>query len=169
MTVERRDALLRELEGARAAFRQALGDVDPDLLTAPGLMETWSARDLVAHVGFWSDHGARALELASAGRGPEFDYDATRTDAMNAEMIAAAAGMSPVEAADRESAAFDRFRRALAALAPGLLDEVLGNGDTVERVIRYDGPDHYAEHTEHLRAWFGGDEEPEDADDPGPT
>ena len=34
---------------------------------------------------------------------------------------------------------------------------LLGNGDTVEAVIRYDGADHYAEHTAHLRAWFGAD------------
>jgi hypothetical protein len=33
----------------------------------------------------------------------------------------------------------------------------------VEKVVRYDGPDHYREHTEHLRAWFG--EDPTDDDD----
>jgi hypothetical protein len=25
-------------------------------------------------------------------------------------------------------------------------------------VIRYDGADHYAEHTEHIRAWFAVDD-----------
>ena len=33
---------------------------------------------------------------------------------------------------------------------------------TVEAVVRYDGPDHYAEHTAHLRAWFG--DEADDVD-----
>ena len=56
------------------------------------------------------------------------------------------------EARAREEAAYQRFRRAVAALDEGLLDLRLGNGDSVEAVIRYDGPDHYAEHAEHLRA-----------------
>jgi hypothetical protein len=54
---------------------------------------------------------------------------------------------------------------AVAGLDPALLPLRLGNGDTVEEVIAYDGPDHYAEHTEHLRAWFAADEDDE-ADNP---
>ena len=57
----------------------------------------------------------------------------------------------------REDEAFDAFRARVAGLEGAQLDERLGNGDTVEAVIRYDGPDHYAEHTEHLRAWFDAD------------
>jgi hypothetical protein len=34
----------------------------------------------------------------------------------------------------------------------GRLDLQLGNGDAVEDVVRYDGPDHYAEHSAQLRA-----------------
>jgi len=160
--VVRRDALLAELDLQRAAFRAAFADVDPALATTPGIVEAWSARDLVAHVAFWSDHGADALGLASGGRGAEFDYDTARTDAMNADVFRQAAGLSPGEAADREAAAWERFRTALAALDPALLDLVLGNGHSVEQVIRYDGPDHYAEHTAHLRAWFTGEPEPDD-------
>ncbi len=162
MNLERRAALLAELERARGAFRAALADVDPDLATTPGLLDAWSARDLVAHVAFWSDHGAAALALAAAGRGSEYDYDTSRTDAMNAEVLREGASLTLADAADRESGAADRFRTALSALDPGLLDLALGNGHTVEQVIRYDGPDHYAEHTAHLRAWFTGEAEPDE-------
>ena len=61
-----------------------------------------------------------------------------------------------MEAYEREQVAFERFRDVLSGLDPALLDLTLGNGDTVEKVVRYDGPDHYAEHTEHIRAWFTG-------------
>ncbi len=44
----------------------------------------------------------------------------------------------------------------MADLDEELLDLRLGNGDTVEAVIRYDGPDHYAEHAEHFRAAGAG-------------
>jgi Mycothiol maleylpyruvate isomerase N-terminal domain len=162
MGTERRDDLASELDAARNAYRDALGDVDAALATAPGIVGTWSARDLTVHVAFWAEHGAAALGLAGSGRGGEFDYDTTRTDAMNESLLAEAVRISPMAAADREEAAYRAFRAALAALDPALLDLVLGNGHTVERVVRYDGPDHYAEHTEHLRAWFGVEPEPDD-------
>lgn len=161
MSAERRDALVDQLATARDAFLTALTDVEADLFTTPGLLEEWSARDLVAHVAFWSAHGADALELAAAGRGPDFDYDSSQTDAMNAEVFAGASTLPPKEAYERERVAFDRFRDGLAALDPRLLDLTLGNGDMVEAVVRYDGPDHYAEHTEHVRAWFTGQPEPD--------
>jgi hypothetical protein len=158
---DRRSRLVAALEEARARFIAALTDVEPDLFTTPGLVGEWSARDLVEHVAFWSDHGADALGLAAAGKGGDFDYDSSQTDAMNAETFAASSAMTPGEVTEHEQVAFERFRDDLAALDPGLLDLTLGNGDTVEDVIRYDGPDHYAEHTDDIRAWFTGQAEPD--------
>jgi hypothetical protein len=162
LTTERRDALVTQLVAARDAFVGAVADVDPELFTAPGLVGDWSARDLVAHVAFWSDHGADALELAASGKGGDFDYDSSQTDAINEEVFAGASSLTPMEAYEREQVAFERFRDDLAALDPALLELALGNGDTVEKVVRYDGPDHYAEHTEHIRAWFTGHGESDD-------
>ncbi len=151
------DALVAELEGARDAFHGALADVDADLVTVPGVVGDWSVRDLVVHVAAWSEHAAAALALASAGRGSEFAYSTDDTDAMNEGFVVEGRALSPREALERENAAFGAFRDALVALEGGSLGVRLGNGDTVEDLIRYDGPDHYAEHTEHLRAWFGED------------
>jgi hypothetical protein len=161
----RRDTLLADLVAARTAFIAAVGDVDPDLLTAPGLLDEWSARDLVAHVAFWADHGADALALAVAGRGAEYDYQPSQTDAMNAARFAVSQTMTPREAADDEARAFARFRDALAGIDDGLLGTRLGSGDTVEEMVRYDGPDHYAEHTAHIRAWFTAEPDPPDEDE----
>lgn len=165
MTVERRDALVSELMDARDAFVSALADVEPDLFTTPGIVEAWSARDLVAHVAFWSDHGADALELAASGRGADFDYESSETDAINEEVFAGASTLTPMEAYEREQVAFERFRDDLADLDPALLDLALGNGDRVLAVVRYDGPDHYAEHAAHIRAWFTGQAEPDEEDE----
>lgn len=159
------DALLAALEQSRDTFHAALAGVDPDLFTAPGLLEAWSARDLVEHMAFWSNHGADALELAASGQGADFAYDSSQTDAMNAETFAASSAMTPTEVLEHEQVAFERFRDVLTTLDPALLALVLGNGDTVEAVIRYDGPDHYAEHAEHIRAWFGDQPASEDDED----
>jgi hypothetical protein len=144
------NALVEELARERTAFVAALDDL-PEPEGRP-IVESWDGRDLAIHAAFWSEHGAHAVELASAGRGEAFDYDSSQTDAMNAATAAAGHATSLADARAREDAAYQRLNRAVAALDEELLDLRLGNGDTVEAVIRYDGPDHYAEHAEHLRA-----------------
>ena len=156
------ESLLREMDTARDDFVGALADVDADLVTTPGVLDEWSVRDLVVHVAAWCDHATSALALASAGREAEFAYSGADTDAMNERILAEARSVRPAEALAREEAAFGRFRAAVADLDPSMLTLRLGNGDTVEEVIRYDGPDHYAEHTAHVRAWFGGDDPDEE-------
>ena len=64
-----RDKLLAALDAAHADFLDALGTVDADLVTVPGVVEDWSVRDLVVHVAFWAEHAAGALDLAITGRG----------------------------------------------------------------------------------------------------
>ncbi len=46
---------------------------------------------------------------------------------------------------------------------PAWLDEKVSYGDTLERVIQDDGPEHYREHTLDLRAWFTGADDEADA------
>jgi hypothetical protein len=159
--------LVDELDVARADFLDALSAVDADLVTVPGVLDGWSVRDLVVHVAAWDDHATGALSLAVEGRGAEFAYSQGDTDAMNERILADGRSVAPAEALAREEAAFGRFREAVLNLDPALLSLKLGNGDTVEEVIRYDGADHYADHSGHVRAWFGVDDD-EDADEDKP-
>ncbi len=158
-------ALIGELDAARADFMDALSRVDADLVTVPGVLDSWSVRDLVIHVAAWCDHACGGLALAAEGRGDDFAYSKADTDAMNERILADGRQVAPAEALAREEAAFGRFREAVVNLDPALLSLRLGNGDTVEDVIRYDGPDHYAEHTAHLVAWFGVDDDGEHDDE----
>jgi hypothetical protein len=151
--------LVFALDAGRDGFLEALASVDADLVTVPGVMDDWSVRDLVVHVAAWAEHATRALDLASEGRGAEFDYSTQQTDAMNEAILAEGRQITPAAALAREEAAFTALRDRVAALDPALLDLLLGNGDSVADVIRYDGPEHYAEHTAHLRAWFEDDGE----------
>ena len=153
------DALLDELDVARASFHAALADVDAALVTIPGVVGDWSVRDLVVHVAAWCEHAVAAIDLASAGRGAEFGYSRDETDAMNERILAEGRALSPSAVLAREEAAFTAFRERVAGADAELCAQRLGNGDTVEAVIRFDGPEHYAEHTAHLRAWFGDDED----------
>lgn len=161
------EELLERLDASRGAFLDALEAVDADLVTVPGVMEDWSVRDIVVHVAAWAEHATNALDLAVSGRGFEFAYSTGETDAMNVHILEEARRTSPSAALEREEAAFSALRARVASLDPALLPLRLGNGDTVAEVIAYDGPDHYAEHTEHLRAWFSPDEDEDEADAPG--
>jgi hypothetical protein len=158
------DDLLRELEEARDGFAEAVDAVDLELATTPGIVGDWSVRDLVVHVAFWCEHGTDAVRLAADGRGAAFAYDSADTDRMNAELEAEARGTPPAAATEREERAYAAFADVVRDLDPGLLSLRLGSGDTVEEVIRYDGPEHYAEHAAQVRAWFGdGADEDDDA------
>ena len=156
------DDLLHELDEARDTFLDVLADVDVELVTVPGVMGDWSVRDLVVHVAAWAEHGTAALELAAAGRGGEFSYSRGDTDAMNEGFLAEARQVSPSAALAREETAFGAFRARVVALDPSLRDMRLGNGDTVTDVVRYDGPEHYVEHTTHLRDWFSVSDDDEE-------
>jgi hypothetical protein len=158
------DELLADLRSEHQAFHRALEAVDVELVIAPGVVDDWSVRDLVVHVAFWAEHAVEALHLAADGRGAEFAYDSSETDAMNARLLAESRTITPNAALEREERAFEALAAAVAGLEASTLDVRLGNGDTVAEVIRYDGPDHYREHTEHLRAWFA-DEDDADEDD----
>jgi Protein of unknown function (DUF1706) len=152
-----RSSLLRDLDASREAFLEALSQVDLELATVPGVMEDWSVRDVVHHLAVWCEHGSEALDLASHGRAASFSYSSADTDAMNARFLEEGRSSSPADALAREEAAFEGFRARIAGLDEALLALELGNGDAVEAVIVYDGPEHYDEHTAHLRAWFGTD------------
>ena len=151
--------LLSELAAEHDAFVTALEAVDLELVTAPGVVEDWSVRDLVVHVAYWAEHATDALRLAGEGRGDEFAYDTAQTDALNARLLEGSRKVTPTAAVEREERAYADLVAALSALDPSLLDLRLGNGDTVAKVIGYDGPQHYREHTAHLRAWFADDED----------
>jgi hypothetical protein len=149
MTKSRVRALLADLEHQRQAFIVAIEALGEDALETP-IVGEWDARDLVVHVAFWSDHGADALDLVRTGRRDAFAYDKSQTDAMNAATAEAGHALALDAALARETAAYQRLHTALAGLIDAHLDLRLGNGDAVEDVVRYDGPDHYAEHAAHL-------------------
>jgi hypothetical protein len=168
MTIERGpehvQALADDLVAARQAFHDALADVDPALLTAPGLVGEWSARELIAHLAYWAGHAAEALHQAEQGRVADFGEDEMDVDARNAVVARVARETDLATVRQREEAAFDALLSRLKRAEPTWLEERVSYGDTLEYVVRDDGADHYREHTADLRSWFTGADEPS-ADD----
>jgi hypothetical protein len=169
MTIERGPehvaALADDLVAARQAFNDALADVDPALLTAPGLVGEWSARELIAHLAYWAGHAAEALHQAEQGRVGDFGEDEMDVDARNAVVARVASETDLATVRQREEAAFDALLSRLKRAEPERLEERVSYGDTLEYVVRDDGADHYREHTADLRSWFTGADEPNPDDE----
>jgi hypothetical protein len=141
-------ALAAELEEARSDFLEALAGVSPQ--RSGGLVGEWGAQELVAHLGYWAGHAAEALHFAELGRTSEFGEDELDVDARNA-VVARVARETDMETVQRrEEAAFTALRDRLRAADPEWLDECVTYGDSLERVVRDDGADHYREHTQDL-------------------
>jgi hypothetical protein len=154
--------LLDGLAAARDEFLAAIADIDPALRLSPGLVGDWSARDLLAHMGYWSGHAAESLHRAEQGELSEFGRDELSVDDRNEVVTRVARETDYATVASREQSAYEAFRERLAAVDPESLSDRDADGDTLEEIIGFDGPEHYREHTLDIRAWFDG----KDADVP---
>ena len=158
--------LLDGLEAARHEFLAALGDIDPALRLTSGLVEDWSARDLLAHVGYWTGHAAESLHRAEQGELSDFGRDELSVDERNEVVTRVARETDFATVASREQGAYDAFVARLTAVDPESLGDRNAEGDTLEEIVGFDGADHYREHTLDIRAWFDGkDASGEDASD----
>ena len=158
--------LLDDLVAARQAFTAALADVDPALLTAPGLVGQWSAKELIAHLAYWTGHAAEAVHHAEQGRLEAFGEDDLDVDARNAIVARVAGEADLATVRQREEAAFDALVSRVQAADPAWLEDRVSYGDTLEYVLRDDGADHYREHTADVRSWFTGTDDAEADDEP---
>lgn len=152
-------ALLSELTEARRAFTDALADVDPQLMLTPGLVGEWSARELIAHVGYWAGHAAEALHQAELNVSETFGDDELEVDERNAVVAKVARETEMRTVRQREEAAYEALVTRLQRADPAWLEERVAYGDTLEQVVRDDGIEHYREHAADLRAWFDGRDE----------
>ena len=154
--------LVDELRAARDEFFVALGDIEPGLLLAPGLVGEWSALELVAHLAYWNGHATEAIHHAEQDRLDAFMTDDVSVDDRNAVVARVAREADYATAQKREAATFDAFVKRLRTVEPDWLSEIDADGDTLQEIVLYDGADHYREHTADIRAWFSG--APEDDD-----
>ena len=113
-------ALVNDLVAARDEYLAALADVEPSLLTAPGLVGQWSARELIAHLGYWTGHAAEAIHHAEMGRAADFGEDEHDVDERNAIVARVAAETDLATVRQREEAAFEALGHPPGARGPRL-------------------------------------------------
>jgi hypothetical protein len=140
--------LADELVRDRAEFFSALDTVAPESMTTPGLVGEWSARELIAHLGYWVGHATETIHAVEQGRTMEAE---PAVDEVNETVARIARATDFATVRRREAASVDALLERLRALDPPTLDAVLPAGDTLRDAIRDDGAEHYHEHFEALR------------------
>ena len=145
------DRLVEELRDERDAFFRVLDAVAPGSMTTPGLVGEWSARDLIAHLGYWAGHATEVIHAVEQGRIDEVGAGEPPVDEVNATVARVARTTELVTVRRREAASVEALVERLLLVDPALLGERLPDGATVEKGIREDSAEHYREHADELR------------------
>ena len=79
-----RAELVLNVRTGRDRLEAALAQVDERHMTDIGLRETWSVKDLLAHLGWWEQRAAYVASTLREGQVPEGTINATDVDQVNA-------------------------------------------------------------------------------------
>ena len=146
---EIRREMLTKVGGSWKALQDAIGQVQPHRLEVSGVVEAWSVKDLIGHVTSW-ERQAMSTILAFQESG---DADALKwadIDGFNALTAKSNSSRSLEELRSDMEAVHDELLAFIDALPEGVAGD-----DRVQRRVRVDGYEHYAEHTEHILMWLG--------------
>jgi hypothetical protein len=145
-------ALVVDLEAAHAELLAALADAEGARPKGAALVGEWTARELLAHLGYWAGHAAEALHYAEQGRTPEFGEPDLDVDERNAVVARIARETDAETARQREELAYAALLERLRRADISWFEDRVAYGDSLEQVIRDDGADHYREHALDLRS-----------------
>ena len=152
-----KQTFLAEIHAAHEPLAAAAGALTDEALAEqlPD-MDGWTRKDVLAHVGWWSDHSARVITALRAGgvpyeRDPNFDID-TQNRSILEEFRDREAG----EMRAFEATAFDRLVGAVEAASE---EELFTAGrfpwlkeETLAAAVEWDSTKHYPDHLPHLTA-----------------
>jgi hypothetical protein len=123
-------------------------------------MDDWTGKDVVAHMAWWHDHSASAIEALRSGSQPYDAHDPSySTDALNERVHREHVEDAP----DVVRVAFDQsFERLRSALEPLSHEDLFDadrwpwcEGEALVEMILWDTSRHYDAHVEHLAPLAG--------------
>lgn len=164
--MESTQPLVDDLVAAREEFLAAIDAVDAELLTTPGLLGEWSARELIAHLGYWAGDSVESIHAVEDGRAAEYGAERRSVEEVNETVARVARETDLATVRKREAATYETLVERLRRLDPSLLATPLPHFEvTLEEGIREDGPDHYRQHAADVRAWFDGSPDGDEMDE----
>jgi uncharacterized protein (TIGR03083 family) len=143
------DKLLKRLEREWAAFKESYAGMSDAQLTAPGVVDDWSVKDILAHVTTWEEEALKHLPLIIKGGRPPRYVTYGGIDAFNAQMTEKKRRLT---LADIVQQLDDTHRRLLDFIRAEPSDQFTRE-TRARRRLRLDTYSHYPLHTEMIRAW----------------
>ena len=144
-----REALIKDLDGEYESLYgilMSLGDADK----VRPMLDTWSVKDILAHIAAWLREGARALEgLARGEQAMPESLDDDAVDARNARFVEEWRDASVQEVQTELHLAKDAFARAMRSLP----EERFAEGEAARRIVYEVGLDHFREHARQIWKW----------------
>ena len=146
--------LLRRIRQERAALAQLWqGLSEAQMTQRPGPQESWSVKDLIAHIVFWED--VMRDQISKALKGEAISYDGSVDDA-NAEAYATYRDLPLADVLAEFGASLPRVEDFVRGLSDRQINDVEVCqifGHPVRYIIAANTTVHYADHLDDLRAY----------------
>ena len=145
-----RSRLSKRVDEAWAAFTGSYAGLTDESLLRPGVIKTWSVRDIIVHVTTWEEEALKHLPgILEGRRPPRYSVTYGGIDAFNA-LTSANKKELPLAEVFRQQAAVHRRLVALIARTP---EEELASGTRFRNRLRLDTYGHHAGHTAAILRW----------------
>ncbi len=141
--------LLKQLEKAWAGLEESYAGLSDSQLTEPGVMGTWSVKDILAHVTTWEEEALKYLPLIITGGRPPRYIQYGGIDAFNAQMTEQKWGLALSEVLRQ----LDETHRRLIDYIRSVPEEHFTRETRFRHRLRLDTYSHYPKHAKAIREW----------------
>src|SRR6266849_9706847 len=144
-----RQKLLKQLERSWAALKEPYLGLSDSRLTEPGVIDTWSVKDILAHVTTWEEEALKYLPLIIAGGRPPRYIQYGGIDAFNAQMTKKKRGLALSDVLRQ----LDETHRRLIDYIRSVPEEHFTRETRFRHRLRLDTYNHYPKHAKAIREW----------------
>lgn len=151
-----RTELLHRFDREYQRFHTTIATLTPELLETPGVVGTWSIKDVIAH--FIAHEQFALRELQHALHGNRYIPDERETAAVNDRAVAERQHQSVAAVLQAWDESYHQVVAAVRALSDADFDPagplVQALTDTIDGALGNNTYDHYAEHLPAIAAWI---------------
>ena len=145
-----RSQLLKRLDEAWQTLNEAYSGLSDSTMTESRVTETWSIKDIIAHVTSWEEESLKHLPLILAGeKTPRYSVMYGGIDAFNAQTTERNRKLSLSEVFQRR----DGTHRRLIDFIRSVPENHFVRETRFRRRLRLDTYNHYSKHTKAIRTW----------------
>ncbi|HLZ55314.1 MAG TPA: ClbS/DfsB family four-helix bundle protein [Ktedonosporobacter sp.] len=141
--------LLKRLEKAWAEIKQSYDGLSYSQLMEPGVIESWSVKDILAHVNTWEEEALKYLPLIITGGRPPRYTQYGGLDAFNAQMTEQKRDFALSDVLKR----LDETHRQLIDYISSVPEEHFTQETRFRHRLRLDTYSHYPLHARAIWEW----------------